>query len=228
MALLEEALTHCSAGAKVDYEKLEFYGDAVLRLLASELLRLHYPNLAVGQLAAIRAQLVSDRELTRLGQSIELQPLIRLGPQARCDPTAAASILARSCEALIGALHLALRLDGGDGIQDLLPWLQPHWLPIAQELLEDPHRHNWKTALQEWSQAVYHCLPNYCTEELKTSHGDPHRFVAQVSVAGRPMGQGHGSSRRRAEQAAAAQALDSTQQQPAQHGDHGNHHQVES
>lgn len=210
-ALLEEALTHCSADAEVDYEKLEFYGDAVLRLLASEFLRLRYPDLAVGRLSSIRAQLVSDRELTQLGYAVDLLPLIRLGPQARGDATATASIVARSCEALIGALFQALRLNGSDAVQELLRWLEPHWLPIAQELQDNPQRYNWKTALQEWAQALHHCLPTYCTEDQETGHGHPHRFVSQVSVAGRHMGQGRGSSRRRAEQAAAAEALAATQ-----------------
>ena len=214
LALVEEALTHRSAGLGFDNERLEFHGDAVLRLLAASLLRRHWPELSVGELSRLRNQLVSDRELARLGQVIDLQPLIHMGVQARRDPTAAIPILARSCEALLGALHEALRLAGGDGLRELYPWLEPHWLPLVRELLNHPQRHHWKTALQEWSQAAHGCLPTYLTEEVEPGHGHPQRFAAQVRVAGTRLGQGRGPSRRQAEQAAAAQAWAALQQQP--------------
>ena len=70
LAPLDEALTHTSAGLSLNHEKLEFLGDAVLRLAASEFLEQHYPNLSVGQSSALRAQLVSDRWLGELGQAI--------------------------------------------------------------------------------------------------------------------------------------------------------------
>ena len=206
LALVEEALTHRSAGLGFDNERLEFHGDGVLRLLAASLLRRHWPELPVGELSRLHNQLVSNRELARLGQALGLQPLIHMGVQARRDPTATNPILARSCEALLGALHEALRLSGGDGLRELYPWLEPHWLPLVQELLSHPQRHNWKTSLQEWSQASYACLPTYITEEVETVHGHPQRFAAQVHVAGELLGHGRGPSRRQAECAAAAQA----------------------
>ena len=216
LALVEEALTHRSAGAGWDNERLEFHGDAVLRLLAAGFLRQRWPELSVGTLSRLRNQLVSDRELARLGQAIGLQPLIHVGVQARHDPTAATPVLARSCEALLGALHEALRLGGGDGLQELYPWLEPHWLPLVQELLNHPERRQWKTALQQWSQATHACLPTYRTEEVEPVHGHPQRFAAQVLVAGERLGGGRGPSRRQAEQAAAAQAWAALHNPPAQ------------
>ncbi|KKZ12787.1 MAG: hypothetical protein TE42_02960 [Candidatus Synechococcus spongiarum SP3] len=218
LGLVEEALTHRSAGLGIDNERLEFHGDAVLRLLAASFLRQHWPELPVGELSRVRNQLVSDRELARLGQAIGLQSLIHMGVQARRDPTATTPILARSCEALLGALHDALRLGGGDGLRELYPWLEPHWLPLVRELLSHPQRHHWKTALQEWSQAVHACLPTYITEEVEPVHGHPQRFAAQVHVAGTRLGQGRGPSRRQAEQAAAAQAWAALHHQPASPG----------
>ena len=212
---MEEALTHRSAGSKLDNERLEFHGDAVLRLLAAGFLRRHWPELSVGELSRLRNQLVSDRELAHLGHAIDLQPLIHMGVQARRDPTAATPILARSCEALLGALHEALRLAGGDGLRELYPWLESHWLPLVQELRRHPERHHWKTALQEWSQATHACLPTYITEEVEPAYGHPQRFVAQVLVAGTRLGQGRGPSRRQAEQAAAAQAWAALRNPPA-------------
>ncbi len=214
LALVDEALTHSSAGLGFDNERLEFYGDAVLRLLAASLLHKHWPELSVGDLSRVRNQLVSNRELACLAQAIHLQPLIRMGSTAHHDPVAVTSILARSCEALLGALHQALRLSGGDGLVELYPWLETHWLPLAQELLDNPQHHHWKTALQKWSQAAHGCLPTYITEEVEPAHGHPQRFAAQVSVAGCLLGRGRGPSRRQAEQAAAAQALAGLQHRP--------------
>jgi ribonuclease-3 len=59
LAPLDEALTHTSAGLVIHHERLEFLGDAVLRLAASEFLERHYPQLSVGQSSALRAQLVT-------------------------------------------------------------------------------------------------------------------------------------------------------------------------
>lgn len=218
LALVEEALTHRSAGLAIDNERLEFHGDAVLRLLASSFLRQHWPELPVGELSRVRNQLVSNRELVRLGQAMDLQPLIHMGVHARHDPAATTAILARSCEALLGGLHEALRLGGGDGLRELYPWLESRWLPLTQELLSQPQLHHWKTALQEWSQATHACLPTYVTEEVESVHGHPRRFAAQVQVAGELLGQGRGPSRRQAEQAAAAQAWAALHRQPASPG----------
>lgn len=216
LVLAEEALTHRSAGLGFDNERLEFHGDAVLRLLAASFLRHHWPELTVGELSRLRNQLVSNRELARLGQAVGLQPLIHMGVQAWRDPTATTPILARSCEALLGALHEALRLGGGDGLREVYPWLESHWLPLVQELLSHPQRHDWKTALQKWSQTAHGCLPTYITEEVETIHGHPRRFAAQVRVAGELLGHGRGPSHRQAEQAAAAQAWEALHSRPDQ------------
>ena len=76
------------------------------------------------------------------------------------------------------------------------------------ELSADPHRHNWKSALQEWSQGNKGVLPDYCTEEKTSNHGSPERFLSKVSIGGTVLGEGLGPSRRRAEQEAARQALE--------------------
>ena len=64
--LVDLALTHASASAKANYEQLEFVGDAVVRLAASELLFEIYPDCSVGEFAAIRSILVSDRRRLRV------------------------------------------------------------------------------------------------------------------------------------------------------------------
>jgi ribonuclease-3 len=118
------------------------------------------------------------------------------------DTTGRATLRAEACEAVIGALY---RIWG-----DLSPvrhWLDPHWQRSLQELQNDPHRHNWKSALQEWSQGQRRGLPSYSCEERSQVHGDPHRFHCRVALGDQALGEGSGGSRREAEQQAARAAL---------------------
>lgn len=199
---LDEALTHTSAGLAVNHERLEFLGDAVLRLAASEFLEQHYAHLSVGQRSALRAQLVSDRWLAELGERCRIETVLRIGPMAAGDRTGRATLRAEACEAVIGALY---RIWGN--LDPVHRWLTPHWQRSAQELEADPNRHNWKSALQEWSQGRRQGLPHYASEERSQVHGDPRRFHCRVSLAGEALGEGWGGSRREAEQQAAQAAL---------------------
>jgi ribonuclease-3 len=202
LAALDEALTHTSAGLARNHERLEFLGDAVLRLAASEFLAEQRSALSVGQQSALRAQLVSDRWLAELGDRCGIEDLLRIGPVAAGDNTGRATLRAEACEAVIGALY---RIWG-----DLSPvrhWLDPHWQCSLAELQDDPHRHNWKSALQEWSQGQRRGLPSYHCDERSHVHGDPRRFHCRVALGDQALGEGWGGSRREAEQQAARAAL---------------------
>ena len=204
---LRVALTHTSAGLEINHEELEFLGDAVLRLACAEFLEEHNPTLSVGDRSGIRAQLVSDRWLAELAAELELDGLIMQGSATAADPTARATVRAECCEALVGAVYLAW--GGADGgLHAVRHWLDPHWQRSCQELSEDPHRHNWKSALQELTQAQKAGLPVYATSEENKSHGDPRRFHSVVSINAQQQGSGWGASRRLAEQDAARAALD--------------------
>ena len=203
---LRTALTHTSAGLEVNHEELEFLGDAVLRLACAEFLEQHNPELSVGDRSALRAQLVSDRWLAELAAELELDGVIQQGAATAADPTARATVQAECCEALVGAVYLAW--GGADGgLHAVRQWLDPHWRRSCLELASDPHRHNWKSALQELTQAQKAGLPVYATTEESKSHGDPRRFRSEVSINDQQHGTGWGPSRRLAEQEAARQAL---------------------
>ena len=201
-ALLLEALTHTSSGRNPHHEQLEFLGDAVLRLTASEFIATAYPRMPVGERSSLRAQLVSDRWLAELGSKIEIEHWWQIGPKASGDSTAAATIRAELSEALIGAVY---RIHGLSAVHQ---WLTPHWQCSAAAVLSDPHRANCKSALQEWSQGQGLGLPNYTCEEMSQRHGDPRRFRCTVSSPPQVEAEGWGGSRRDAEQQAARAALD--------------------
>jgi len=204
LAWLDEALSHTSAGLARNHERLEFLGDAVLRLAASEFLERHHSALSVGQSSALRAQLVSDRWLAELGEACAIEAVLRIGPMAAGDRAGQATLRAEASEAVIGALY---RIWGN--LDPVLTWLTPHWQRSVAELATDPHRHNWKSALQEWSQGQGLGLPHYSSEERSSIHADPHRFHCRVRIGKRLLGEGCGGSRREAEQQAARAALNS-------------------
>jgi len=116
-------------------------------------------------------------------------------------------VLAECCEALVGGVY---RCWGGTagGLEAVLLWLAGPWQRSTAELLADPDRHNWKTALQEWTQGQGLGLPTYACDEISRRHGDPRRFHARVQWGREDCSaEGWGGSRREAEQQAARAAL---------------------
>ncbi len=214
LAPIEEALSHSSAGLARNHERLEFLGDAVLRLAAAAFLQQRHPTLSVGRHAALRAQLVSDRWLAELGEQCAIERVWRIGPMAAGDQAGQATVRAELCEALIGALYQAWGGERG-GLAPVLQWLTPHWQHSTAELLANPDQHNWKSALQEWSQARQLGLPRYQCDQRSQAHGDPRRFRCVVQVAEQASAEGWGGSRRAAEQQAACAALQQLRRAPA-------------
>ena len=202
LALVDQALTHVSSGRALNLERLEFLGDAVLRLAATEFIDRHHADLTVGACSNLRAQLVSDRWLADVGEALGIEQHLLLGRHAQGDRSARSRLRADATEALIGALYSSL-----GNLEAIHRWLTPHWRATAQAVLATPHQFVGKTALQEWSQGQGLGLPSYATEECSRQHGDPERFRCQVSVQGQDLAEGKGRSRKEAEQSAAAAAL---------------------
>jgi len=202
LELVDQALTHVSSGRADHNERLEFLGDAVLRLAATEYLDRHHPKLSVGSSSSLRAQLVSDRWLAELGELIGLEPLLNLGPKALGDAAARATLRADATEALIGAVY-----RGTGHLESVHHWLTPHWHHTSAEVQTTPHRFHGKTTLQEWSQGKGLGLPVYVTEQRSSAHGDPQRFRSRVQVGDQVQAEALGRSRKEAEQNAAAAAV---------------------
>tara|TARA_B100000029_G_scaffold516280_1_gene628366 strand:- start:4146 stop:4886 length:741 start_codon:yes stop_codon:yes gene_type:complete len=202
LQVFNEALTHTSAQVEYNHEKLEFLGDAVLRLAASEFIDSQFPNMQVGERSALRAQLVSDNWLTEVGKSIKIEQFLIIGSKASKDESALSTLQAEATEALIGAIYECFK-----DINKVKNWLYPYWLETSIKVLEDPYRKNSKSALQEWSQSNGLKLPRYEVEELSQQHGDPKRFFCKVHLGNQVMGKGWGGSRKIAEKEAAKFAL---------------------
>ncbi len=210
-SLLDIALTHPTMGVP-NYEQLEFIGDSVVRLAASEFLWETYPDKSVGDFSAIRKVLVSDRILAQISDSYGFDRYLILAASAVGDPSGRISRLADAFEAVLAALYLTT-----GNLQLVRPWLDPHFQRLATEILKDPARQNYKDALQEWTQAHYKALPEYRVRENTQLAGgvgeaaieEPrlHRFIAEVWFRDRQLGKGTGHSKKAAEQAAAKVAF---------------------
>lgn len=201
-SLLNLALTHPTISTTANYEQLEFLGDAVVRMAASEFLWEVYPDCSVGEFSAIRKVLVSDRTLAGIADSYGLDRYLLISESAAGDKAGLTSRLADAFEAVLGALYLSTHT-----LELVRPWLDSHFKQLASEIRTDPAYQNYKDALQEWTQGHYQILPEYRVEETRRIHGDPERFTAEVWLQGRRLGQGKGHSKKAAEQAAAREAF---------------------
>ena len=201
-ALFQAALTHRSASGR-NNERLEFLGDAVLNLVASDQLYRRHPDATEGDLSRLRARIVSAEPLADIAQALELGEALQLGSgELKTGGFRRQSILSDGLEALIGAIFLDRGLDAARAV--LEPLLEPRIAAApAAESLKDP-----KTRLQEWLQARGLPLPVYAVASVA---GQPHEQQFEVRCEVDTLAAsatGGGSSRRRAEQEAARLLLE--------------------
>lgn len=202
--LLALALTHRSVSAddpsRADNERLEFLGDAVLQLVITDLLYRHYPDLAEGKLAKVRASVVSRPLLAEIARRLDMGPHVELAPgEERTGGRSKDSILADALEAVIGAVYLDAGLEVTYRLVERL--FGDH----VAERSKRPGVRDYKTRLQE-ILAQTGQRPVY----LVTGEGPDHarRFSAVVTVGARHLGSGEGRSKKQAEQAAAREAIE--------------------
>jgi ribonuclease-3 len=193
-----EALTHSSEDKILNYEKLEFFGDAVLRLAASNFIEKKYPQMSVGERSELRAQIVSDEWLIKLGKKVGIEKLIIKGPKALGDKNSKDTIIGESTEALIGALYKCF-----NSINEVNLWLDHIWQEDAELFLKAPYKFKSKSVLQEWCQSKGFELPNYKITELSLKNGDPKRFSCEIFIEGLKESSAFGKSHKQAETNAA-------------------------
>ena len=204
--LLDHALTHSSyanehhLGSISSNERLEFLGDSVLGMIVADHLYRTFPDLPEGDLTRIRANLVCEGSLVLVAKEWDLGRYLKLGKgENACGGRSRPSILADAVEAVLAAVFL----DGGlahdrDIIQRFL-------LDRMEQVNRASRDH--KTYLQELVQRKSGQVLRY---ELIGESGPDHdkKFDVEVLLNGKPCGKGTGSSKKRAEQAAAAAAID--------------------
>ena len=207
-ALLAQALTHRSAAA-VHNERLEFLGDGVVNLIAAEALFLRWPRADEGVLTRARAELVREASLATIARHLELGERLTLGPgELKSGGFRRDSILADALEAVVAAIYLDAGYAACRAV--VLPWFEH---ALAALPAGNPEK-DAKTRLQEWLQARQRPLPLY---ELVGESGEEHArlFLARCTLSEpAASAEGQGSSRRLAEQAAAAAVLESLQLSP--------------
>ena len=200
-AIVEQALTHRSFGSPHN-ERLEFLGDGVLGCVIAEELFARFPGLPEGKLTRLRASLVREESLAEIARGIDLARFLRLGDAALGQGVdVRSSILADALEALFGAAFVdggysaakgAILIAFGDALARLDPELPG----------KDP-----KTRLQEYVQGRKFKLPEY---RVAATKGAAHKQTFEVEckvVELKLSATGTGTSRQRAEQAAAGNLL---------------------
>ncbi len=201
--LLFHALTHPSYAYQENlpfsYEGLEFLGDAVLGHIIAEYLFRKFPHLDEGRLSKRRAAIVQEGTLAQVGEWLNLKELILVGEELKFDQEAKRSLLAEVLEALIGALQL------DQGYEQTKKFVLINFKPILQgkvSLTQD-----FKSELQERTVALCGSPPVY---RIVATKGQAHcrSFKAEVLLNDKVIGEGHGRSKKKAEQAAAKVALD--------------------
>ena len=199
--LLISALSHRSV-AGVNNERLEFLGDASLNFIIGEVLYGHWPDASEGELSRLRATLVKGETLAEIARDLQFIGCLRLGiGELKSGGQQGDSILADALEAVIAAVYLDS--DFTTCKTCVLRWFADRLeqLPYHEEL-KDP-----KTRLQEYCQAYQYPLPAYhVLEVMGVAHDQTFRVQCQV-IALNIACEGMGTSRRRAEQAAAEECL---------------------
>jgi ribonuclease III len=202
--LLEAALTHRSRSGESpgseDYERLEFLGDAVLGTVAAHWLYDRFPGHPEGELSRLKSYLVSEPVLAGFAESLGLGEALRLGVgEERSGGREKDRLLADAFEAVLAALYLEGGIEAVSRVA--LPMLEEAASHAGESAARDP-----KTELQERLQAVGVSPPEY---KVAAESGPDHQklFVVECWSEGRLLGSGEGSSKKRAEKAAAESAL---------------------
>lgn len=199
--LLIEALTHKSYKQRYDNERLEFLGDAVLDLVVGEYLYKKFSSSDEGKLSKIRASLVNEDGFNKLAISLHLgEHLLLSNAEENNDGRSKPSLLSNAFEAVMGAVYLEAGLSKVQEIAIRL--IEAEY----QEISLDSLFRDYKTMLQELTQARYGATPEY---KLVGSKGPDHKkeFEIAVVIENKEYARATGKSKKIAQQEAAFQAV---------------------
>ena len=205
ISLLQNALTHSSYANErwhnslLSNERLEFLGDSVLGMLVAEYLYRTFPDRPEGELTRMRADMVCEKTLANVANSIGLGDHLLLGHgEEQSKGRTRNSILADAMESVIAACFLDGGMAAAEGIVKRFI--------LTEVPVKKMHNADYKTALQELVQQKKNQVLAYA---LIGESGPDHdkQFTVEVSLNGKPVGQGTGTSKKRAEQMAAQAAI---------------------
>ena len=204
--LVVTAFTHSSYTKENDesylkcYERLEFLGDAVLKMAVTDFLYKKYPDAHEGELTKIRSIVVSDEILYKLAQKLNIENFIKVSrAEERCGGKKLESIQACVMEALFGALYLSSDRDV------LCKFIVENLNNFIEDVASNKTVFNAKAILQEYTQAKSKELPEYSIlKETGAAHNKT--FFVQVAYAGNVLASAEGKSKKQAEQQAAYNA----------------------
>lgn len=205
--LRQQAFTHRSLRAQKirahhTNERLEFLGDAVLELVISQYLYEQYPKWDEGRLTRYRAALVRTESLAFAAHEIGLGELLQTNvpEEGQLDEHSLPSYLADTFEAVLGAIYL------DKGYQACQQFVKTYLLTYEDQLVTDKDAKDPKSRLQETLQSQGYNAPDY---NLVKTQGPDHAkvFQVEVQIPNHQAVRGQGTSKQRAEQDAASNAL---------------------
>ncbi len=203
-ALLTLALSHRCSG-NINNERLEFLGDSILGFIIAEVLYQRFPQASEGELSRIRAGFVKKHTLADIARELLLGDFLILGSgEAKSGGADRDSILADALEAVVSAIYLDAGLNACR--KEVLSWFSSRLQHLESK--ESIPQKDAKTRLQEYLQSKQMALPEYVVSELEgKDHEQQFTVSCKVDLFKKEF-QGHGTSRREAEQKAAMIILD--------------------
>lgn len=200
--LLQLALTHRSVGSD-NNERLEFLGDAILSFVISDVIYHKFPKIDEGQLSRLRAALVKGDNLANKARELDLGKYLKLGAgELKSGGFRRSSILADAFEAIIGAVFL----DSDES--QVRKFILRLFASELENINLDRATKDPKTRLQEFLQSRGRAVPEYEVMKIEgKSHEQTFTVSCKIESFEQPVS-AKGSSRRKAEQAAAEKALE--------------------
>lgn len=202
--LLNTAFTHSSfiknsaQSKKLDNERLEFFGDAVLKLCISEYLMGHFKDANEGELSNLRAYVVSEKILIQVAGKLKINEYLLIGKNEKRKISK--SIQADAVEALLAVIYYDCGLDA------VKKFILENWTEYIDYAAKNKDQENYKAVLQEYTQAKSLGLPVYKTI---SATGPDHEKIFEVSVYlnDNEIGRGVGNNKKEASQIAAKNAM---------------------
>jgi ribonuclease-3 len=197
LAFSHRSYANEQGGAVDNNEKLEFFGDSVIGLVVSEYLLGILLDRTEGEMAKVKSFVVSEDSLEGIARALRLDNFILIGRGEEFSGGRSKKTLLADCmEAIVGAYYL------DSGFKAAHDFVERLLAPEIHKVLEDKHRKDYKTLLQEFAQKRFRTYPRYRVVQRR---GPDHNriFAIEVTVDNRTFGPGLGKNKKEAEQEAA-------------------------